>query len=902
MREIKIDFDNPGLPQRLDVVENDAQSRFFKAVLYKDGKTYAAPSGATYSIMYRGFGPQNEGWYDTINDGAGKRAACSVSGNVVTCEIARQALRVPGHVSVVLCVTGSNGYMLHGWPIDCNCRNDNYTGGTSVESFFYITQITNADWTSAIQTWEELKNMIDPTLSLSGKAADAAKVGEAINAETTRAKAAEEANAKGVSHLKEDIVSNAKRNLVNLGAQKVVRGSYYLNRGFDFSQTTYYTWYFDLSPYNTGRYIVTASSPAYTNFVTFLDENMNIVGYVENSSSDNVIKSEMYVIKPENAKYIAISTGYSTPGQNALLVSACISVDDIQGAPFYTTDNGEDVDVYPVVILKGTTLDNGELDSSYVPNTTKRAALYCQKSNCDIKIKCVRKFNISYKNAWTKEVIIRKEDTGCWLSIQNDSNTDFEDAPTGEDIMMVALSKKLHDVVAKPYCVDITNTFTYNQATSNTIPFTPSNIRVVTSLFSPPQKETIMISVPDTIDVAVEEFILENGVYSKKYMYKDFAANIGVWLNGTFYCNVYPERYYTIMIRNKDNSPISAGQVYKYLHVYVVDNRFHMPEYYRDYMSQKEKEILENIVSFNSFAFAFITDIHIQRNTKHSPALMRRIKTSCAIKTILGGGDWQTAWNTDDQGKNAIVDDMIEIRNLFFDVPMIKTIGNHEWAYGGNNQYNISTDEAYNIYYRSDEEKAKSEIVYPENGNGTYFYSDDKTNKIRYISVNCMDYADDLDISKYNKEWYFSISEEQISWLKSSLNLPSNDWLCVVFSHVPLWTPSERPFGTSTLVVNAEKIGNVISGYTSKTEEFSAHKGTLVCWLAGHEHRDALIEWHGTHMVVTNGDCFIREEGAQTRTLGTTSEQCFDIFCINKKERNVKIVRIGAGENREFAY
>lgn len=180
MREIKIDFDNPGLPQRLDVVENDAQSRFFKAVLYKDGKAYAAPSGATYSIMYRGFGPQNEGWYDTINDGAGKRAACSVSGNIVTCEIARQALRVPGHVSVVLCVTGSNGYMLHGWPIDCNCRNDSYTGGTSVESFFYITQVTNADWISAIKTWEELKNMIDPTLSVEGKAADAAKVGEAV--------------------------------------------------------------------------------------------------------------------------------------------------------------------------------------------------------------------------------------------------------------------------------------------------------------------------------------------------------------------------------------------------------------------------------------------------------------------------------------------------------------------------------------------------------------------------------------------------------------------------------------------------------------------------------------------------------------------------------------------------
>ena len=198
MQTIKIDFDNPGFPQRLDVVENDAQSRFFKAVLYKDGKAYTAPDGATYSIMYRGFGPQNEGWYDTINDGAGKRAACSVSGNVVTCEIARQALRVPGHVSVMLCVTRSNGYMLHGWPIDCNCRNDSYTGGTSVESFFYITQVTNADWNSAIQTWEELKNMIDPTLTLSGKAADAAKVGEAVNAESERAKGVE-------NQLKEDL-------------------------------------------------------------------------------------------------------------------------------------------------------------------------------------------------------------------------------------------------------------------------------------------------------------------------------------------------------------------------------------------------------------------------------------------------------------------------------------------------------------------------------------------------------------------------------------------------------------------------------------------------------------------------------------------------------------------------
>lgn len=191
MQKIRIDFDNPGLPQHISAVENDSQSRFFQATLYENGKAYTAPEGAAYSIMYRGFGPQNQGWYDTINDGAGKRAACAVSGNVVTCEIARQALQVPGHVSIVLCVTTGKGYMLKSWPIECDCKNDRYDSTVEIQSFFYVTQISNESWTQAIQAVEELKNTIDPTLSLSGKAADAAKVGEAVNAEATRAKGVE---------------------------------------------------------------------------------------------------------------------------------------------------------------------------------------------------------------------------------------------------------------------------------------------------------------------------------------------------------------------------------------------------------------------------------------------------------------------------------------------------------------------------------------------------------------------------------------------------------------------------------------------------------------------------------------------------------------------------------------
>ena len=206
MQKIRIDFDNPGLPQHISAVENDSQSRFFQATLYENGKAYTAPEGAAYSIMYRGFGPQNQGWYDTINDGAGKRAACKASGNTVTCEIARQALQVPGHVSILLCVTTGKGYMLKSWPIECDCKNDRYDSTVEIQSFFYVTQISNESWTQAIQAVEELKNTIDPTLSLSGKAADAKAAGDAVQgvkddlaAETARAQAAEKANADNIA-------------------------------------------------------------------------------------------------------------------------------------------------------------------------------------------------------------------------------------------------------------------------------------------------------------------------------------------------------------------------------------------------------------------------------------------------------------------------------------------------------------------------------------------------------------------------------------------------------------------------------------------------------------------------------------------------------------------------------
>ena len=195
MQQIKIDFDNPGLPQHLDAMEGDAQSRFFQATLYRSGAAYTPPADAVYSIMYRGFGEQNQGWYDTIEDDTGKRNACVASGNVVTCEIDRHALIVPGHVSIVLCITNDRGYMIKSRPILTDARNDNYDDTVEVESYFQITGKTSEWWLQNKKEVQDLVNMATAEATKAENSANASAASAAASAGSAAASAGSAAEA-----------------------------------------------------------------------------------------------------------------------------------------------------------------------------------------------------------------------------------------------------------------------------------------------------------------------------------------------------------------------------------------------------------------------------------------------------------------------------------------------------------------------------------------------------------------------------------------------------------------------------------------------------------------------------------------------------------------------------------
>lgn len=192
MQTLKMDFQSQSAPPVVPVMQFDAQSRFIGITLYNGGVPYEAPEGASYTVQYRGPGANNMGWYDTITLSSGTRKAVivdSASKNVVTLELAEQALRVNGNVFVNLCVVTNTGYMLKTFPILCRVTGAAFPDTVAVQSFFYVTGITSEQWLAYVTACQDAQKRAedaaatfetDPTLSLSGKAADAAKVGEAV--------------------------------------------------------------------------------------------------------------------------------------------------------------------------------------------------------------------------------------------------------------------------------------------------------------------------------------------------------------------------------------------------------------------------------------------------------------------------------------------------------------------------------------------------------------------------------------------------------------------------------------------------------------------------------------------------------------------------------------------------
>ncbi len=417
-------------------------------------------------------------------------------------------------------------------------------------------------------------------------------------------------------------------------------------------------------------------------------------------------------------------------------------------------------------------------------------------------------------------------------------------------------------------------------------------------------KKQIRLKAADGYEFMVSE-VVDNGgsyTYSRRYT-TAFLIEFNTWMQEGYF-NIYPDRKYLVSVRSKDGSAVSAANAMNYIRIYDVDLINHIPDYTMEHLRNKADTINNLQDAAGTFSFVFITDMHIQTNFKHSPAMIRFLKNQCGISTVIGGGDWATAWLGDADGIQGLYDDFNELRHLYKDLPLLKTIGNHEWGYGGNNQWNLTDAQAHNRFYR-DSSAYDYDIKYGDEGK-SYFYKDDPVYKMRYISLNIMDYPSEKNAPGYegNKTMWFEFSQAQLDWLKNeALSLPDDEWTCMITSHVPVYFANEAPWNSMSAITNRDAVRAVVRNYINRENGFENAKGSFVGWLSGHDHADSMIVFDGFTQITTDGDTTRKaDKWANDRKMGTYTEQCFDVFTVDKANKKVYVTRIGAGNDRSFIY
>lgn len=339
---------------------------------------------------------------------------------------------------------------------------------------------------------------------------------------------------------------------------------------------------------------------------------------------------------------------------------------------------------------------------------------------------------------------------------------------------------------------------------------------------------------------------------------------------------------------------------------------------------------LQESIGLNGAVIGFVTDTHYRDNKKYSGALMQKVIDALDIPCYIDGGDAVTGAGID--SADNIISDIDSENAMFKDTKSkrLPIVGNHDYVYGVDANYDSHlTTNKFNAHFFK-QNWVNNDIVYGDNG--TYYYKDLNTCKIRIICLNSENFESVLDSNGkvtapiYNKLYQHLLGQDQYDWLANvALNMPSDDWECIIFSHVPLTKTNNSAGSTVDGHLDHSFFKNVISAFNNKTTyngtsatdlgtlsahyDFTNHRGSLICCVAGHEHYDDVITDTEFKTLLTTNDSFMKSNIslAPSRTAGTVTEHAIDFICVNKDNKTVDAVRLGAyvsnnGKVRSFTY
>lgn len=328
--------------------------------------------------------------------------------------------------------------------------------------------------------------------------------------------------------------------------------------------------------------------------------------------------------------------------------------------------------------------------------------------------------------------------------------------------------------------------------------------------------------------------------------------------------------------------------------------------YYEDnYLDNKISEINDAVNMENGVSFIFITDVHFNDNQNNSKYLISKILDETDIPFVIYGGDTVSVYGTENDLQQQIAE-FVDFKNCIGKDNLFCTRGNHDFynvtSSADRTMHSLTTAEVYDLLFRDSEDTVSSLSA----KNGCYCI-DDEQQKTRIVMLNTSDLSSKPDHIGGGVLFRGSTLE----WLSEVLT-EKEDYKIIIVCHHPVNYENEK-MGNDFSGENADGLFKLISAFKNKTTfsttrfgvevnaDFTETTNELVCVVSGHRHMDLDSVQENVLNIVTTGDTLYANDGYRRRA-GTITEQAFDIYCINYDTQRINLIRIGAGENREFSY
>jgi predicted phosphodiesterase len=307
-----------------------------------------------------------------------------------------------------------------------------------------------------------------------------------------------------------------------------------------------------------------------------------------------------------------------------------------------------------------------------------------------------------------------------------------------------------------------------------------------------------------------------------------------------------------------------------------------------NYLPDKVSAINDNMceVGVDGESFAFITDVHWDLgNAKQSPNLIKHIKKHTNLDCIICGGD------IINEGNKA------EMRKVFLDfVNQMKDIGLPFPIAYGNHDDNSNAGNPASEYFDNNTvmtlefKHVLDHITFINPDYDRSFIFDKAETKTRFIFLDTRNNS--------------SLKWETITPFSNALKAVPDGYKVVVVAHWLMGSDSLTGWGkriTDTLDAYNTR-GKYTNDQNNVTYDFEESNGECVLIVCGHTHEDiSMVTSGGIPVLNTTCDNYNRDISTTVRVVGTITEQAFDVVTMNYKDNSIKVVRIGAGNNRTFA-